>query len=179
MTDLISKVESQHMKEDIPPVEPGDTVRVAVRTSLGDDTGSARTHTFEGTVVACRGGGINRTITVRRVSFGVGVERSFPLHSPAIVDVEIVRRGRVRRAKLYYLRDRHERAARLRERKEAVPAGEEAAEAAEQVEEAAAQETEATTEQADAESAEEEAQPEAETDASAQASEDPDKEAQS
>jgi len=178
MTDLISKVESKHMKEDVPPVEPGDTVRVAVRTSLGGDTDSARTHTFEGTVVACRGGGINRTITVRRVSFGVGVERSFPLHSPAIVDVEIVRRGRVRRAKLYYLRDRHERAARLRERKETVSAGEEAAE---QVEEAAAQETEAeaTTEQADAESAEEEAQPEAETDASAQASEDPDKEAQS
>jgi len=119
MTDLITQVENKYMKKDVPPVEPGDTVRVQMRTAVeGDDQQTTRIHTFAGTVIACKGGGTNRSITVRRVTYGIGVERTFPLHSPAVVDVEIVRRGQVSRAKLYYLRDRHERAARLKERRE-------------------------------------------------------------
>jgi len=121
MTDLITQVENKYMKNDVPPVEPGDSVRVQVRVLQKDgDEQSGRTHSFEGTVIACKGGGINRSITVRRVTYGIGVERTFPLHSPAVTDVEIVRRGQVNRAKLYYLRDRHERAARLKERREAI-----------------------------------------------------------
>jgi len=121
MTDLITRVENKYMKKDIPPVEPGDTVRVQVRTAAGGgDQQATRVHTFAGTVIACKGGGMNRTITVRRVTYGIGVERTFPLHSPSVVDVEIVRRGQVSRAKLYYLRDRHERAARLKERREVI-----------------------------------------------------------
>ncbi len=118
MNDLIAGVESKHMKKEVPQVEPGDTVRVRLQVSAGEgEEQSTRTHTFQGTVIACRGGGINRSFTVRRVTFGIGVERTFPLHSPIVVDVEIVRRAQVRRAKLYYLRGRHERAARLKERK--------------------------------------------------------------
>jgi len=121
MTDLITQVENKYMKKDIPPVEPGDSVRVQVRSAVGDgDQQASRIHTFAGTVIACKGGGINRSITVRRVTYGVGVERTFPLHSPAVVDVEILRRGQVSRAKLYYLRDRHERAARLKERRKVI-----------------------------------------------------------
>ena len=119
MTDLMTKVESKYMKEQVPDIEPGDTVRVRVQITEGEgDAQSTRTHTFQGTVIACRGGGINRSITVRRVSYGIGVERTFPLHSPLVADVEIVRRAETRRAKLYYLRNRHERAARLKERRE-------------------------------------------------------------
>ncbi len=121
MTNLVTKVENKYMKKDVPPVEPGDTVRVQMRTAVeGGDQQATRIHTFEGTVIACRGGGMNRSITVRRVSYGIGVERTFPLHSPSVVDVEIMRRGQVSRAKLYYLRDRHERAARLKERREVI-----------------------------------------------------------
>jgi len=117
MTNLITRVENKYMKKDIPPVEPGDSVRVQLRIAAGgSDEAATRIHTFAGTVIACKGGGINRSITVRRVTYGIGVERTFPLHSPAVVDVEIVRHGQVNRAKLYYLRDRHERAARLKER---------------------------------------------------------------
>ena len=118
MNDLIAKIESKHMKKEIPAVEPGDTVRVRLQITEGEgEEQSTRSQTFQGTVIACRGGGINRSITVRRVTFGIGVERTFPLHAPTVVDVEIVRRAQVRRAKLYYLRGRHERAARLKERK--------------------------------------------------------------
>ena len=137
MTDLMAKVEGKYSKKDIPDIEPGDTVRVRVRILDGGDQQSARIHSFEGTVIACKGGGINRSITVRRVTYGIGVERNFPLHSPTVADVEIVRRGRVRRSKLYYLRDRHQRAARLKERREvtvedaAVADSEEAATASE------------------------------------------------
>ncbi len=150
MNDLIAKVESKYMKKEIPAVEPGDTVRVQLQVTEGEgEEQSTRSHTFEGTVIACRGGGINRSITVRRVTFGIGVERTFPLHSPTVTDVEIVRRAQVRRAKLYYLRGRHERAARLKERKTApraatVPEAE--AEAEETVPEA---EAEVPTEVAD------------------------------
>ncbi len=147
MTDLIAKVEGKYSKKDIPDIEPGDTVRVQIRILDGGDQQSARLHSFEGTVIACKGGGINRSIIVRRVTYGIGVERSFPLHSPAVADVEIVRRGRVRRAKLYYLRDRHERAARLRERRE-VPV--KAAADADSEETATASEAEATASEAEA-----------------------------
>ena len=118
MPDLMAEVERKHMKKLVPQIEPGDTVRVRVQVTEGEGKEQAtRTHTFQGTVIACRGGGLNRSITVRRVTYGIGVERTFPLHSPAVVDVEIMRRAEVRRAKLYYLRYRHERAARLKERR--------------------------------------------------------------
>ncbi len=118
MDDLIAKVESKYLKEEIPQIEPGDTVRVRLQVTEGEgDEQSTRTHSFQGTVIARGGSGLNRTITVRRVTYGIGVERTFPLHSPTVLDVEVVRRGATRRAKLYYLRDRHERAARLKERK--------------------------------------------------------------
>ncbi len=118
MDDLIAKVESKYLKEEIPQIEPGDTVRVRLQVTEGEgDEQSTRTHSFQGTVIARGGSGLNRTITVRRVTYGIGVERTFPLHSPTVVDVEVLRRGATRRAKLYYLRDRHERAARLKERK--------------------------------------------------------------
>ena len=185
MNDLIAKVESKYMKKEIPAVEPGDTVRVQLQVTEGEgEEQSTRSHTFQGTVIACRGGGINRSITVRRVTFGIGVERTFPLHSPTVTDVEIVRRAQVRRAKLYYLRGRHERAARLKERKtgrraatvpepqaeEIVPeaADEVPTEIANEAEEAAPAlvAEEETTERAEAEvKAAEETEPEEETEA--------------
>ena len=171
MTDLMAKAESKYMKEQVPDIEPGDTVRVRVQITEGEgDAQSTRTHTFQGTVIACRGGGINRSITVRRVSYGIGVERTFPLHSPLVADVEIVRRAETRRAKLYYLRKRHERAARLKERRqrpEAAPVVEAEAkpEVAEPVEEpvpeAAAEPEEEAAAEPEAEVAEE---PEAQED---------------
>jgi large subunit ribosomal protein L19 len=103
------------LRSDIPRFEPGDTVRVQVRVREGD---KERLQAFEGLCIAKRGGGISETFTVRKVSAGVGVERIFPLHSPTIASVELVRRGRVRRAKLYYLRRLSGRAARIREKRE-------------------------------------------------------------
>lgn len=103
------------LRSDIPRFEPGDTVRVQVRVREGD---KERLQAFEGVCIAKRGGGISETFTVRKVSAGVGVERIFPLHSPTIASVEVVRRGRVRRAKLYYLRRLSGRAARIREKRE-------------------------------------------------------------
>ena len=103
------------LRSDIPRFEPGDTVRVQVRVREGD---KERLQAFEGLCIAKRGGGISETFTVRKVSAGVGVERIFPLHSPTIASIELVRRGRVRRAKLYYLRRLSGRAARIREKRE-------------------------------------------------------------
>jgi large subunit ribosomal protein L19 len=103
------------LRSDIPRFEPGDTVRVQVRVREGD---KERLQAFEGLCIAKRGGGISETFTVRKVSAGVGVERIFPLHSPTIASIEVVRRGRVRRAKLYYLRRLSGRAARIREKRE-------------------------------------------------------------
>lgn len=101
------------LRDDIPEFRPGDTVRVSVRVREG---GKERLQAFEGVVLRRKGSGINETFTVRKVSNGVGVERIFPLHSPIISDVRVVREGRVRRAKLYYLRELSGKAARIRER---------------------------------------------------------------
>jgi large subunit ribosomal protein L19 len=101
------------LREDIPEFRPGDTVRVNVRVREGE---KERLQAFEGVVIRRKGGGVNETFTVRKVSNGVGVERIFPLHSPVIAEIEVVREGQVRRAKLYYLRNLSGKAARIRER---------------------------------------------------------------
>jgi large subunit ribosomal protein L19 len=101
------------LREDIPAFRPGDTVRVNVRVREGE---KERLQAFEGVVIRRKGGGLNETFTVRKVSNGVGVERIFPLQSPVIADIEVVREGQVRRAKLYYLRNLSGKAARIRER---------------------------------------------------------------
>ena len=111
--DLVKALNSQYMKEELPEIRVGDTVRVHVRIKEG---ARERIQVFEGTVIARKHGGIGETITVRRISYGVGCEKVFPVHSPTIVSVETVRRGKVRRAKLYYLRDRVGKAAKVREK---------------------------------------------------------------
>ncbi len=110
-TDLIDK---QYLRADIPPFRPGDTVRVHVRVV---EAGRERVQVFQGVVIRRQGGGLQETFTVRKISFGVGVERTFPVHSPSIAKLEVVSRGKVRRAKLYYLRERRGRKARIRERR--------------------------------------------------------------
>lgn len=112
--DIISQIEAEQMKKDLPDVKPGDIVRVHVKVIEGN---RERTQVYEGTVIKRQGGGLRETITVRRVTYGVGVERTFPLHSPKIEKLEIVRRGRVRRAKLYYLRNLTGKAARIKEKR--------------------------------------------------------------
>ena len=104
---------SEQLKSEIPQFGIGDGVKVYIRISEGEKT---RTQLFEGTVIARHGGGISETFTVRRVSYGVGVEKTFPLHSPNVEKIEIFRRAKVRRAKLYYLRDRVGKAAKVKER---------------------------------------------------------------
>ena len=117
MTDLLRQIEDENKRQDVPEFQPGDTVRVAVRIIEGEgDNQRERVQFFEGIVIARRGGGMNETFTVRRVTHGVGVERVFPLHSPIVQSVEVIRMGGPRRAKLYYLRDRVGRRARVRER---------------------------------------------------------------
>ena len=101
------------IKENKPQIEVGDTVRVSVRIKEGD---KERIQAFEGTVIAKKHGGIAETFTVRRISYGIGVEKVFPLHAPSIEKVEVVRHGKVRRAKLYYLRDRVGKAAKVKEK---------------------------------------------------------------
>ena len=110
--DAMKKITEGMIKENRPQFEIGDTVRVSVRIKEGD---KERIQAFEGTVIAKKHGGIAETFTVRRVSYGVGVERVFPLHSPNVKAVSIVRKGRVRRAKLYFLRDRVGKAAKVKE----------------------------------------------------------------
>lgn len=112
--DIIRTLEKEQLRTDIPDFRPGDTVRVHVKVVEG---GRERIQVFEGTVLARKGRGISETFTVRRVSYGVGVERTFPVHSPRIDKIEVVRQGRVRRAKLYYLRDLSGKAARIREKR--------------------------------------------------------------
>jgi large subunit ribosomal protein L19 len=111
--DLVKALSEQYLKEERPAVTVGDTVRVTVRVKEGN---RERNQVFEGTVIAKNHGGINETFTVRRISYNVGCEKVFPLHSPTIVSVDTVRRGRVRRAKLYYLRGRVGKRAKVRER---------------------------------------------------------------
>lgn len=111
-TDVL---DAQSLRDDIPAFSPGDTLKVHVRVVEGN---RERVQVFQGVVIARRGEGIRESFTVRKVSFGVGVERTFPLHSPIIAKIEVVTRGRVRRAKLYYLRDRVGKAARVRERRD-------------------------------------------------------------
>lgn len=111
--DLLKAVSSKYMKEELPTMNVGDTVRVHVKIKEGS---RERIQVFEGTIIARKHGGIEETITVRRLSYGVGCEKVFPVHSPSIVKVETIRRGKVRRAKLYYLRDRMGKAAKVKER---------------------------------------------------------------
>ncbi len=111
--DLVKAVEKEQMRQDIPEFRPGDTVRVNVKVIEGN---RERIQAFEGVVIKRRGSGLNETFTVRRVSYGVGVERCFPVHSPRIDKIEVIRKGRVRRAKLYYLRRLTGKAARIKER---------------------------------------------------------------
>lgn len=111
--DALKLISSQSMKEEVPSMEIGDTVKVHVRIKEGD---KSRIQIFEGTVIAKKHGGIHETFTVRRVAHGCGIERVFPIHSPNVEKVELVRSGKVRRSKLYYLRDRVGKAAKVKER---------------------------------------------------------------
>lgn len=111
----VDVVEERFLRDDLPDFRPGDTVRVHVRVVEGN---RARIQIFEGVVIRRQGGGVRETFTARKVSFGVGVERTFPVHSPVIEKVEITRRGKVRRAKLYYLRERVGKKARIKEKRE-------------------------------------------------------------
>ncbi len=114
MLPEVKEVQKRYMRSDLPKFNPGDTIRVYFRLKEGEE--KERTQVFEGVVIRRRGSGLDATFTVRKVSFGVGVERTFPYHSPRIEKIEIVKRGRVRRARLYYLRERYGKAARIKER---------------------------------------------------------------
>lgn len=114
MDPRIADIEKDQLRSDLPAFAPGDTVRVRVRVTEG---AKERIQAFEGICIARKGGGLSETFMVRKISGGVGVERIFPLHSPTIAGIEVVRRGHVRRAKLYYLRARRGKRARVRERR--------------------------------------------------------------
>ncbi len=111
--EIIKAIENEQLKKDVPNFQPGDTVRVHVKVVEGS---RERIQAFEGVVIAKKGGGLTENFIVRRVSYGVGVERTFPIHSPRIDKIEVLRRGKVRRAKLYYLRERTGKAARIKDR---------------------------------------------------------------
>ena len=111
----VAELDQENLRTDHPDFNPGDTVRVKVRVREGD---KERLQAFEGTCIAKRGGGIRESFTVRKVSAGVGVERIFPLHSPSVATIEVIRKGRVRRAKLYYLRAVSGKKARIREKRD-------------------------------------------------------------
>ena len=110
---LIQSINQEYLKNDVPEFNVGDTVKVSVKVVEGN---KERLQAFEGVVIARKHGGISETFKVRRVSYGVGVERTFPVHSPRVAKIEVVRRGKVRRAKLYYLRDRVGKAAKVKEK---------------------------------------------------------------
>ncbi|WAA13621.1 50S ribosomal protein L19 [Fervidibacillus halotolerans] len=112
MHHIINEITKEQLRTDLPSFRPGDTVRVHVKVVEGN---RERVQVFEGVVIKRRGGGISETFTVRKISYGVGVERTFPVHSPKIAKLEVVRRGKVRRAKLYYLRNLRGKAARIKE----------------------------------------------------------------
>ena len=111
--DALKQISNSSLKSEAPVINVGDTVKVDVKIKEGE---RERIQVFEGTVIAKKGSGIAQTFTVRKVSYGFGVERIFPLHSPSVSDVKVVRRGRVRRSKLYYLRDRVGKAAKVKEK---------------------------------------------------------------
>ena len=111
---LIDQITKEYMKNDVPEFRPGDTVKVYVRIKEGD---KERLQLFEGLVIKRRGGGISETFTVRKNSYGVGVERTFPVHSPLVAKIEVTRRGIVRRAKINYIRNLSAKAARIKERR--------------------------------------------------------------
>ena len=114
MNTLVRSVEEPHLKKEIPEFGPGDTVRVSVKVV---EAGKERIQNFEGVVIRRRGGSLAETFTVRRIAHGVGVERTFLLHSPRVDRIEVLRRGKVRRAQLYYLRNLRGRAARIKEKR--------------------------------------------------------------
>ena len=114
MSNIIKELEKEQLRTDLPKLEVGDTVRVFVKVVEGN---RERLQNFEGIVIKMQGGGIRETFTVRRVSYGIGVERTFPLHSPRVDHIEVIRRGKVRRAKLYYLRSLQGKAAKIKEAK--------------------------------------------------------------
>jgi len=115
--DILDQIAAKRMKESIPPFEVGDTVRVDVKVVEG---GRERVQAFQGIVISRRGSGLGESFTVRKVSQGVGVERVFPLHSPHVASIRVLRKGKIRRAKLFYLRDLKGKAARIAERTERV-----------------------------------------------------------
>ncbi|WP_367136383.1 50S ribosomal protein L19 [Saccharothrix sp. HUAS TT1] len=117
--NTLDALDAQSLRSDIPSFRPGDTLKVHVRVIEGS---RERVQVFQGVVIRRQGGGIRETFTVRKVSFGVGVERTFPVHSPNISEIEVASRGDVRRAKLYYLRDLRGKAAKIKEKREAKPA---------------------------------------------------------
>ena len=111
----LDSLDAASLRNDIPTFRPGDTLKVHVRVIEGN---KSRVQVFQGVVIRRSGGGVRETFTVRKISYGVGVERTFPVHSPVIEQIEVVTRGEVRRAKLYYLRDRRGKAAKIKERRE-------------------------------------------------------------
>jgi large subunit ribosomal protein L19 len=113
--DMLDHISAKHMKDSVPDFNVGDTVRVDVQVVEG---GRTRVQAFQGTVMQRRGGGVRETFTVRKISQGIGVERVFPLHSPNVTSIKVLRRGKVRRAKLYYLRKLRGKAARIAEKSE-------------------------------------------------------------
>jgi large subunit ribosomal protein L19 len=115
----LDSIDAASLRTDIPVFRPGDTVKVHVRVVEGNRT---RVQVFQGVVIRRHGGGVRETFTVRKVSFGVGVERTFPVHSPVVDKLEVVMRGDVRRAKLYYLRDLRGKKAKIKEKRDAIPA---------------------------------------------------------
>jgi len=116
MTDVIKEIEKEQLRDDIPDFSAGDTIRVLYLVREGV---KERIQVFEGVCIARKHGGVDETFTVRKISSGIGVERIFPLQAPTVTGIEVVRRGRVRRAKLYYLRGRRGKAARIREKRQA------------------------------------------------------------
>ncbi|MBD5131666.1 MAG: 50S ribosomal protein L19 [Clostridiales bacterium] len=113
MSNIIAEIEKEYMKPDVPKFEVGDTVRVSVKVKEGN---RERIQAFEGIVIAKKNGSVRESFTVRRVSFGVGIERTFPLHSPRVASIDVIKHGKVRRAKLYYLRNLSGKAAKIKEK---------------------------------------------------------------
>ena len=113
MNDIIKSIQKEQLRTDLPELNIGDTVRVHVKVKEGN---RERIQTFDGIIIQKKNGGTQETFTVRRVSYGVGVERTFPVHSPKIAKIDVLRKGKVRRAKLYYLRNRLGKAARVKEK---------------------------------------------------------------